>query len=201
MAKKKSNIVLIGGAVLLVILLAFFWPKVSQSYDDSFTAEIAGKSFYKNMQCSCLGFEAWEGNCKSCTQKTDCYGLVTSCQYKCKKKLDGVWQFVNCNSEIPLEIQIPTTKEACESSGGSWGPIGLSETLACVMPTADGGQECSDSSECQGACVAELTQDEYATLGKGTPIYKKGKCTFSTSPVGCRAYVINGKVDSMLCVD
>lgn len=198
MAKKESNLVLIGGVVLLVILIALFWPKVSQLYDDGFTASAAGKTYYKNMACSCLGLEVRENNCKSCTQKVDCYGFVSSCQYQCKSNIDGIWQTVDCN---PAKIQVPANQGACESSGGTWGPVGFSEVPICVMLTYDGGKECSDSSECQATCEAELVEEDYDNLAKGIPVYKKGRCTSSTSPVGCHTYVVNGKVGQMLCVD
>jgi hypothetical protein len=53
-------------AVLLLLLAAFFWPKTGSVWDDDATANVAGTSFYKNMECSCIGFTALRNDCRSC---------------------------------------------------------------------------------------------------------------------------------------
>lgn len=184
----------------MLLFAAFFWPKVSYRADDDFTASSAGKTTYKNMACGCIGFEVPQNNCLSCTQYTDCYGIPISCGFGCRKQINGTWQDIYC-SDGSL-ITTPKDKESCESQGGRWGSIGLSPEEVCVMPTTDAGKVCYDSSECQAACVATLTQGEYDWIVRHHfPVFKAGTCTAWKGGVGCNAYVKNGVVNQILCVD
>jgi hypothetical protein len=187
-------------AVLLLLLAAFFWPKTGSVWDDDATANVAGTSFYKNMECSCIGFTALRNDCRSCTQHVDCYGIPVSCSFTCRQKVKETWQDVSCGTSGSNPY--PADRESCEAAGGHWGPIGLSPAEVCTMFTTDAGKECSDSSECQSACVADLSAEEYQTLVKNhRPIYTTGRCAASTLSVGCFAYVKNGVVNDILCVD
>lgn len=100
---------------------------------------------------------------------------------------------------------IPQTKESCEAKGGQWGKWGLKPPEApatCNLPTTDAGKECSGSNECEGACIAELTEEQKDMLNKtDEPVYTKGQCSSVNIVVGCHAYVINGKVEGILCAD
>lgn len=195
----ERNHILIIVAVLLLIL--FFWPKTNSREDDFFTAEIRGDSHYQNMACTCIGLTVSQNNCKSCTQYTDCYGVPVSCHFGCQGKINGTWQPTYCSNGTAVP-SIPADNASCTAQGGTWGPIGLSPEYVCVLPTTDSGKTCFDSSECQGACVAELNSLEYEILSKyHIPIRTNGKCTSSTSGVGCNAYVENGLVTGVLCVD
>jgi len=187
-------------AITIVLLAVFFWPKAASKVDDGFTAEARGDSFYKNMACTCIGFTASQNNCKSCAQYTDCYGIPLSCHYGCYAKLNETWRSVYCGSEGAADY--PKDKASCEARNGTWEAIGLSPQEVCVLPTADAGTVCTDSSQCQGACVAELSQSDYDKLMRyHIPIPTSGKCTSTTSSVGCNAYVENGVVNGILCVD
>jgi len=94
----------------------------------------------------------------------------------------------------------PTDKESCEVLGGKWGRIGLSLEEGCNLPPSDAGKECSDSDECEGSCIAELSEEEWENAIHGV-VYTKGKCTAWKITVGCRDFVENGKVEGILCVD
>lgn len=96
--------------------------------------------------------------------------------------------------------KIITDKESCETLGGSWGKIGLSQEESCNLPTSDAGKECSDSGECEGSCIAELLQEDWNKAVQGV-VYTKGKCTAWKITVGCHAFVESRKVQGILCVD
>ncbi|MEM1065600.1 MAG: hypothetical protein AAGJ74_08880 [Pseudomonadota bacterium] len=42
----------------------------------------------------------------------------------------------------------------CLAEGGRWGAGGLSGGMVCYRPTTDGGQSCSQASDCEGVCFA-----------------------------------------------
>ena len=95
---------------------------------------------------------------------------------------------------------IPKDRVSCEAAGGRWGRIGISPREACNLPASDGGADCSDGSECEGACLAELTPQQMESLRKGGSVEAAGKCTPWRITVGCQARVEDGKA-RMLCVD
>lgn len=52
---------------------------------------------------------------------------------------------------------IPQTESECSAHGGHWTTLGLQysgKPKGCDLETTDSGKLCSDSSECQGSCVA-----------------------------------------------
>jgi hypothetical protein len=79
--------------------------------------------------------------------------------------------------------------------GGKWGIFGQKET--CNIPTTDGGKVCSDSRDCQGSCLADVTQND---LTKGA-VTIQGKCTPWKITQGCLALVRDGKVYNILCTE
>lgn len=97
-------------------------------------------------------------------------------------------------------------KTSCEALGGSWGRIGLDVEESCNLPTSDAGKECLNSTDCEGSCIAELSKEDWDKLwskvmGEEIIIYTKGKCTPWKVTVGCHAFVEDGKVEWILCVD
>ena len=99
-------------------------------------------------------------------------------------------------------IDIPKDQATCEARGGKWGKIGLSPRDACNLPTTDAGTVCSDSSECEGACVANLSRADYDRVTKNKVIIDSmGQCTPWRIVVGCLAIVTNGKVNGIMCID
>jgi len=100
----------------------------------------------------------------------------------------------------PNTTSTPTDKESCEALGGRWGRIGLSLEEQCNLPTSDAGKECSDSDECEGSCIAELSEEDWEKAIYGV-VYTKGKCTAWIITIGCHPFVEDGKVEGILCVD
>ena len=113
-----------------------------------------------------------------------------------------------CSFEIPFqsleecqevcEEVKPKNKESCEAAGGKWE---INDAAVCNLPTSDSGKECTDSSQCEGLCIAELSSEEYNKAIKGTVIYTKGRCSGETSVLGCTPIVNDGKVFGILCMD
>jgi hypothetical protein len=97
-------------------------------------------------------------------------------------------------------ISTPTDKESCEALGGRWGRIGLSLEEKCNLPTSDAGEECCDSDDCAGACIAELSQEDLDRAPEGV-VYTKGRCSAWSIIVGCHAFVEDGKVYGIMCAD
>jgi len=79
-------------------------------------------------------------------------------------------------------------EESCEKDGGHWS-IGVGDIGRCIYDTNDGGKVCTDSSQCQGMCLAD---SENA---------KEGKCTEHNLTLGCLNKVENGKVQGTICLD
>ena len=68
------------------------------------------------------------------------------------------------------------------------------------LPTSDAGKECSSSEECEGSCIAELSGEDWEKAIEGA-VYIKGNCTSRRIIVGCQAFVEDGKVNGILCID
>lgn len=75
--------------------------------------------------------------------------------------------------------------EKCREKGGRYDK----ESETCIIITSDRGGTCSDSSECQGWCLA----DENDELGQ----QEKGYCSDNFRPEGCFKFIDNGKVNSI----
>lgn len=104
------------------------------------------------------------------------------------------------DSPQPQGAKISTEQE-CKSFRGQW-RWGNYEKYTCILPAYDVEKECRNNSECQAACVAELTPQEEKLLSEGPGKYsfeKVGHC--SEFVFGCYARVNNGKVDGILCAD
>ncbi len=84
---------------------------------------------------------------------------------------------------------IPQTEAACGARGGNWTTLGLpypGKPKVCDLKATDSGKVCSDSSECQGSCVAP---DSVASGLKTT-----GTCSAYVSNFGNVKLVEHGKV-------
>ncbi|HLC55256.1 MAG TPA: hypothetical protein VJJ75_01850 [Candidatus Nanoarchaeia archaeon] len=60
---------------------------------------------------------------------------------------------------------------------------------------------CNNQEECTGSCVAELSSEEREQVTHGETIAKTGACTAEKLTLGCHAFVQQGKVSSILCLD
>jgi len=95
----------------------------------------------------------------------------------------------------------PQDRASCERAGGRWGVVGLAPRESCNLPTSDGGKACNDAGDCEGTCVAKLTQSQMDAVKKGTAFKASGKCTGWRINVGCQAIVHGGNVKGLICVD
>jgi hypothetical protein len=91
-------------------------------------------------------------------------------------------------------------KLSCKLRGGEWETMGTLRIKECNLPTSDADKECSSSNECEGSCIAILSKEDYNKAINGT-VYTKGKCTAWEIIVGCQAFVENGEVNGILCID
>ena len=84
---------------------------------------------------------------------------------------------------------IPQTAAECGARGGNWTTLGLSypgKPKVCDPKATDSGKVCSDSSECQGSCLAP---DSVASGVKAT-----GTCSAYVANFGSVKLVEHGKV-------
>ena len=92
---------------------------------------------------------------------------------------------------------VPTDEQTCRVAGGTWRPVCMMGTLACVVRYADAGKTCRDGDECQGR------QCRYE--GKEKPDWEgrvaTGKCLAYSDPCGCFTLVEDGKIMGTLCAD
>ena len=100
--------------------------------------------------------------------------------------------------EIPEEViaQYPaalseTQRTDCIARGGYIDLVTFN-TEGCVIRTKDAGKSCSDSSECDGACLAPLA------LAEGTPAI--GTCASEAGMFfGCTNIVTKGLASGEIC--
>lgn len=90
--------------------------------------------------------------------------------------------------------------EACERQGGTVRGVCMFGTPACVLPYADAGLGCTDSSECDGRCF--LDRQGYGN--ENQPIVgaeATGVCEADSNPCGCWYEIRQGKIQQGLCAD
>lgn len=85
-------------------------------------------------------------------------------------------------------------RQLCQAAGGEVRRAGLLGYENCILPYADAGKTCSDSSDCIGDC--RLTSSGAAPEETVT-----GTCQINDSLFGCFQTVENGRAGHMLCVD
>ena len=84
---------------------------------------------------------------------------------------------------------VPQTAAECGARGGNWTTLGISypgKPKVCDLKTTDSGKACSDSSECQGSCVAP----DSVVSG----VNASGTCSAYVSNFGNVKLVEHGKV-------
>jgi hypothetical protein len=92
---------------------------------------------------------------------------------------------------------VPTDRAACEARGGKWGPVGMVPLPSCNLPAKDAGKICRDDGECEGDCLAELTDEQKRHL----PVETTGRCSAWRRNPGCLPHVEHGWVQAVVCVD
>lgn len=99
-----------------------------------------------------------------------------------------------------FKFTIPKDKQSCEEKKGIWKKIGLGPVEECNLPTEDSGKICSDSTQCEGVCLAEISSEDLRKGMRGKLLKTNGQCSAWIKVVGCRAYVHHGW-GSVVCVD
>jgi hypothetical protein len=80
----------------------------------------------------------------------------------------------------------------CKQRGGNW--IGTKGSEYCVLPYPDAGKACKSSKECEGHCVASVSNDRMA------PTPNQGTCQVNDDPDDCgRPHFEDGKVIYFNC--
>lgn len=97
------------------------------------------------------------------------------------------------SSAIIYEYGVAGTHLGCRLLGGDWTRILYSGKSHCLLPAKDAGKDCTDSDQCQGACIG---RDD---LRRGDPA--RGTCSKYSEAMGCFTSIEDGKVDLSICVD
>ena len=82
----------------------------------------------------------------------------------------------------------------CLSGGGTVQRMGMAGHEMCVRPMKDAGKACTDSSQCEGRCIAPA--ETQVPAGNVT-----GTCQRTSAQFGCFGEVEQGRVRGILCVD
>ena len=92
-----------------------------------------------------------------------------------------------CATQPAKKMALPTAEEGCIKLGGKWLGGASVDSFYCLIQTSDGGKKCSDSSECEGSCLAVKAVGEAAF---------HGKCSQDVSVPGldCSRHFEGGKV-------
>jgi len=86
----------------------------------------------------------------------------------------------------------PEKRADCEASGGTVERRGMAGTESCVHTFADGGEACTDSSQCEGKCVGAPGPETQQTAGS---------CQKDDKLFGCYSEILSGKPAYAICVD
>jgi len=150
----------------------------------------------------------WQKNeLKPIGGEKDEHGCLIAAGYswcEVKQKCLRVWEEGCGKTNQPASHDnIPQDKETCQAQSGEWGSFGLAIKEQCNLPTSDAGKTCRNQEECEGVCIADLSQEEQERIiNQKEVIETNGKCTsWLLIPGSCEGYVKDGKVDGIFCVD
>jgi hypothetical protein len=87
--------------------------------------------------------------------------------------------------------ELPKSAQGCDARGGAWTRFGGSEQYFCRIKTRDAGVKCSNSSRCEGVCIA-------ASIEPGGIAYNS--CSDEISVYGCFEEFSDGHLRS-ICRD
>ncbi len=106
------------------------------------------------------------------------------------KPIDGI--------EFQGAVASAAERQSCTAAGGTVSQQGLAGYEMCVLPYADAGKVCSDSSECLGQCRAQtLNTPQQSEAAQSIT----GQCQANNIPFGCHSEIIGGTPRPGLCVD
>jgi hypothetical protein len=86
----------------------------------------------------------------------------------------------------------PEKRKECEASGGTVERRGMGGMESCIHTYADGGEACTDSSQCEGKCVGAPGPETQQTAGS---------CQKDDKLFGCYSEILGGKPAYAICVD
>jgi len=99
-----------------------------------------------------------------------------------------------CSQTPVVKPDIPQTEQECLARGGNWTHIGLpGMPKRCDLKATDGGKKCTDSSQCEGECMAPEAAQEGDTI--------EGSCSEYILVFGCKRFVEDGRVGMTICAD
>lgn len=102
-----------------------------------------------------------------------------------------------CGKKTPL----PKTKDECLQIGGVWKKQGPEPFETCNIKAADRGSICTDNSQCEGWCQANITRDQVRQGMMGKLNTKgRGSCSVWRVELGCFGMIKEGKVN-VICID
>ena len=93
--------------------------------------------------------------------------------------------------ETPVDPATIHDAAACAALGGQW----LERVRLCVIAYADGGKACTDDTDCEGKCLADTRVPPPAS-GPET-----GACAKDSNLLGCKAEILNGVRQQVICRD
>ena len=100
------------------------------------------------------------------------------------------------DTEQPFQTTLSDADRAtCAADGGTVERRGRLGAELCVVPFADAGKSCTDSSQCEGQCIAEETGPQPSAQNP------KGMCQADDRLFGCYSTIENGKIATTICVD
>ncbi len=105
-----------------------------------------------------------------------------------------------------FNLTTPVTREECVKEGGYWGTFGLMVTQECNRKTSDAGVNCMSSWDCEGYCIADISEDDRTLLEKEPgkhPLQRSGKCSSMNIGRGRCDPILKegGVVDAVSCSD
>ena len=96
-----------------------------------------------------------------------------------------------CVAQAILKPTILKSAQECVARGGKWQLFGFSRTIHfCDVVTVDAHKACTDSSECQGTCVAIVNPRTEQV---------RGECASRLQDQGCVAYLEQGQLKREPC--
>ena len=96
--------------------------------------------------------------------------------------------------------EFPQDQKSCEQQQGQWKKLGLGIQEECNLLTADVNQACADSEECEGYCLAQLSEPELLKAQQNKIVTTNGYCSEWLKVVGCQVFVQNS-VAYYVCID
>jgi hypothetical protein len=87
--------------------------------------------------------------------------------------------------------ELPKSAQACDAKGGVWTRFGGGDRYFCRVKTRDAGVKCSNSSQCEGVCLAVYTKPNGIAYNS---------CSSEISVYGCFEEFSDGHVQS-ICRD